>query len=111
MSDEACQHVWLAYADFTSPYRCTRWRCKLCSLDIDNFEWVKRYAALSEGPANICMQEVDNWGIGILELARKAPLIQVFNDEDMIDVEDADTEEEFLKNAEKAWLEKHGKER
>lgn len=30
---------------------------------------------------------------------------------DNIDVPDADTEEAFLKNAEQAWLEKHGKER
>lgn len=28
-----------------------------------------------------------------------------------IDVPDADTEEEFLKHAEKAWLKKHGEER
>lgn len=57
------------------------------------------------------VEDVDNWGIGIRELARKAPLIQVSNDEELIDVEDADTEEEFLKNAEKAWMEKHGKKR
>ncbi len=31
--------------------------------------------------------------------------------QDYIEVNDADTEEEFLKNAEKAWLEKHGAER
>ena len=56
-----------------------------------------------------------NWGKGILEQYRESiekygyPPLSAYDE--FIDVEDADTEEEFLKNAEKAWLSKHGKER
>ncbi len=41
-------------------------------------------------------------------MAKKAPPQNDDEETDLIDVPYADTEEEFLKNAEKAWREKHG---
>lgn len=84
MSDKGttCQHEWFCYTDWRTAYQGTRWLCRTCSLDINNFEWLDRYAAYRGELANIS-----------------------------IGVPDADTEEEFLKNAKKAWLEQHEEER
>lgn len=79
---KSCQHDWLAYQDLTRSHKGNRWLCKRCSMDIDNIEWLERYAAYNDGPVNVC-----------------------------IGVPYANTKKEFLENAKAAWLAQHGKER
>lgn len=53
----------------------------------------------------------DGYLVGIKADGSHVAVIDRCAKQTFIDVPYADTEEEFLKNAEKAWLAKHGKER